>query len=265
MRLIARRGVLAAGLAALAPRARAQSLRAGVVVMHGKTGMPGFPGLRTLAARVEAAGMRTVLPEMPWSRNRYIDGPVEKAFDEIAKELARLKSAGAAKLFLAGHSIGATAALGYAVARGGIDGVAMVATGHVPQFYYNVAFTANLAVRDSVDRARALVAASRGGESAGFADNNQGMALSLRMKAGDYLSWFEPGGAMDPHALVAKAPCPVLWAIGLQDGLYASSRAQYFDRLPPDPRHAFVAVAGGHLDTPAAAADDVASFLKTLS
>ena len=262
--MIARRAVLVGGLATLSARAGAQALRAGVVVLHGKTGMPGFPGLRALASRIEAGGMRTVLPEMAWSRNRYLDGPAGKAFDAIGAELARLKSAGAAKLFLAGHSIGATAALGYAVARGGIDGVAMVATGHVPQIYYTLALGANVAVRQSVDRARELVAAGRGGDTAEFADNNQGQALQVRMKAAEYLSWFEPGGAMDPQALMPKAPCPVLWAIGTQDGLYATSRAQYFDRLPNDPRHKFVELAGGHLEAPAASAEAVATFFAAL-
>ncbi|MBI3506177.1 MAG: alpha/beta hydrolase [Proteobacteria bacterium] len=263
--MIARRVFLAAGLATLSARAGAQGLRAGIVILHGKTGMPSFPGLRVLASRLEAGGMRTAIPEMPWSRNRYIDGSAGKAFDAIAAELARLKAAGAAKLFLAGHSIGATAALGHAVARGGVDGIAMIATGHNPRTYYNSTQGANPAVHQSIDRARGLVATGRGSEVAQFADNNQGKALQVRMTASDYLSWFEPDGAMDPFALMPKAPCPVLWAIGAQDGLYASSRAQYFDRLPPDLHHKFVELAGGHLDAPAAAAEPVAAFFASLS
>lgn len=262
--MIARRTFIGAGLVALALPAMAQASSGGVLILHGKTGMPGFPGLRTLAARIEAAGLRTALPEMPWSRTRYLAGSASKAFDEIGAGLARLRSAGATKLFIAGHSIGATAALGHAVARGGVDGIAMIATGHLPQTYYTSGLGANPQVRASIDRARTMVAAGKGAQTEEFADNNQGQALRMRMGAADYLSWFEPEGTMDPLALIAKAPCPVLIAVGMQDGLYPATRLQYFDRLPPDTRNVLVELPGGHLETPAAAADRTAAFFRSL-
>ncbi|MBI1245651.1 MAG: alpha/beta hydrolase [Alphaproteobacteria bacterium] len=262
--MISRRAVLASGLSVIA-LAAAAAAPAGVVVLHGKTATPDVPPIRALAERLEAAGLRTLRPDMPWSRSRYLTGPALGAFDEIGAALARLKAAGATKLFLAGHSIGATAALGYAVARGGVDGLAMIATGHVPQAYYGGPGAANRAVHDSIDRARALVLAGKGEEVAPFADNNQGQALTMHMKSADYLGWFEPGGVMDPAAQIAKAPCPVLFAVGEKDGLFPVARTQYFDRLPKDPRHVFLALEGGHAETPRLAAPRVAEFFKALS
>jgi pimeloyl-ACP methyl ester carboxylesterase len=263
--MIARRGLLAGGLACLCGRANAQTAPAAALVLHGKQGSPNFPPLRTVATALEQAGMRVAVPEMPWSRSRYIDGPPDKAFGEIAALLAGFKRAGAAKIFLAGHSIGATAALGYAATRGGIDGLALLATGHVPTFYALGLGPINATVRDGILRARGLVAAGQGATVGEFADNNQGEALRVRMRASDYLGYFDPGGAMDPQAQIARAPCPVLWAIGTRDPLYSSSRSLYFDRLPRDPRHVFFETDADHRSLPQAAAQTTAAFFKSLS
>jgi pimeloyl-ACP methyl ester carboxylesterase len=266
--MIQRRTLIAASLAWAAAPAAAQAAPAGLVLMHGKQGTPQFPGLRAVADRLEAAGIRTVLPEMPWSRTRYLDGPPEKAFAEIDAALAGLKRAGAAKLFVAGHSIGATAALGYAVSRADtpqrVDGIAMLATGHVPGAYYAGAGPQNAAIRAAVDQARAMRAAGDGAKRADFADNNQGQALRPVTTADAYLGYFEPGGAMDPYAQIAKAPCPVLWAVGRQDIIYPFSRTQYFDRLPADAQHAFFETDADHRGLPAAAADRTAAFFQAL-
>jgi pimeloyl-ACP methyl ester carboxylesterase len=263
--MIARRNALAGGLACLAARAHAQTAPAAALVLHGKQGTPNFPPLRAVATALAQAGLRVAVPEMPWSRSRYIDGPPDKAFDEIATLLADFKRTGAAKIFLAGHSIGATAALGYAATRGGIDGLALLALGHVPTFYFLGLGPINATVRDSISRARGLVAAGKGETVEEFADNNQGEALRVRMRAFDYLGYFDPGGAMDPQAQIASTPCPVLWAIGTRDALYSSSRSLYFDRLPRDPRHAFFEADADHRSLPQAAAQRTAAFFKTLS
>jgi hypothetical protein len=41
----------------------------GVVLMHGKDGMPGNM-VGSTAAALQAAGAKVVMPEMPWSRSR---------------------------------------------------------------------------------------------------------------------------------------------------------------------------------------------------
>jgi dienelactone hydrolase len=54
----------------------------GVVLMHGKGGVPG--GLiASTAAALQAAGARVVMPEMPWSRSRTYDAGYEQAMSEI--------------------------------------------------------------------------------------------------------------------------------------------------------------------------------------
>ena len=38
----------------------------GVILMHGKQSSPNTPGLRDIASKAEAAGMKVVVPSMPW-------------------------------------------------------------------------------------------------------------------------------------------------------------------------------------------------------
>lgn len=261
--MIIRRTFLAAALAALAAPAVAQNAKPGVLLMHGKGSVPQFPPLRKLADALSAAGFAVETPAMAWSRDRYLQGNVAATLDEIGGYLDKLARGGATKLFLAGHSLGATAAMAFAAKRGRVAGVAMIATGHVPRGYFT-GQGASAPVRDSILAARAMAANGKGGEIASFADNNQGRAMTTRMSANDYLSWFDPDLGFDPRDTMAQAPCPVLFAIGRDDILFPYARTQFFDKLPPDPRHVFLEMPGGHIDGPAAAADATVNFFRGL-
>lgn len=261
--MIARRTLLAASLSAAVP-AFAQSAKPGVLLMHGKGGTPQFPPLRKLADALAAAGFAVETPAMAWSRDRYLQGNVATTLDEIGGHLDKLARNGATKLFLAGHSLGATAAMAFAAKRGRAAGVAMIATGHVPRGYFQ-GQGASAPVRESILAARAMAAAGKGAEIANFADNNQGRAMTARMSANDYLSWFDPDLGFDPRDTMAQAPCPVLFAIGRDDILFPFARTQFFDKLPPDPRHVLLEMPGGHIDGPAAATEATVNFFRGLA
>ncbi|MBL0932289.1 MAG: alpha/beta hydrolase [Alphaproteobacteria bacterium] len=258
-----RRTFLAAALAALAAPAAAQNVKPGVLLMHGKGSGPQFPALRKLADALGAAGFPVETLGKAWARDGSLQGNVEATLDEIGGHLDKLARGGATKLFLAGHSLGATAAMAFAAKRGRVAGVAMIATGHVPRGYF-LGQGASAPVRESILAARAMAAAGKGAEIASFADNNQGRTMTARMTADDYLSWFDPDLGFDPRDTMAQAPCPVLFAIGRDDILFPIARTQFFDKLPPDPRHKFLEMAGGHIDGPAAASDATAGFLRSL-
>ena len=97
----------------------------GVIVMHGKWGAPDRQ-VDVLARALEKAGYRVSVPEMPWSQRRAYDRPVESADTEIDAELEKLKASGAARIVVAGHSLGASYALHYA-GRRDVDGVCPLA------------------------------------------------------------------------------------------------------------------------------------------
>ena len=125
---------LAAALAACAgtPEAPADTTgpRIGVVVLHGEGDDPYGQTLRFTRTLIRD-GFLTDSPEMPWSTRRAYDAGVNAAMKEIDAAAARLKSRGAQKVFVAGHGLGAAAAVGYATLRR-VDGVIALAPGHNP-------------------------------------------------------------------------------------------------------------------------------------
>jgi len=266
--MIGRRSFLGLGIAALALPGcvtTKPTTSGAVLLMHGKQGMPQFDGLQRVRGEIQGQGLRCETNEMPWSRTRYLDGSLEGAFNEIDAALAGFRRAGSTRMFLAGHSIGAAVAVAYAVHRGGIEGISMIAPGHLPRVYYeSTAIPLNARVRAGIDKARTMRATGQGSSISEFADNNQMTALTPRMSADDYLSWFDPEGKLEVEANMSKVTCPVQWVIGTRDILFASSRPRYFDRLPGNPRHEFVQVEGDHVGTLALAASQVGTFFKRL-
>lgn len=92
--------------------------------------MPKSP-IGKLASALKGAGFLVVAPDMPWSRSRGFDKTYEETMAEIDDAVERLKEAGATKIVVGGHSIGANAALGYGARREGLAGVTVIAPDHV--------------------------------------------------------------------------------------------------------------------------------------
>lgn len=237
----------------------------GVVLLHGKNpGSPQNPGLQSLRTKLEYDGAKVRVPDMPWSARRYIDGDWGKAMDEIAANIAALKQDGAGRIVLAGHSIGAAGALSFAATRGGVDALAMLAPGHTPFYYYTYKQGPNLAVSASIDEARAMVAAGQGDMQRDFKDNNQGQALSVRLTARQYLSYFDPEGDADMGRMAGRlSPAiPVLVLLGDKDPLTRVGRSYIFDRLPANPRSTYMAVEGTHISVLQNQRDAISAWIR---
>ena len=119
-----------------APQALAQQPRAltgyGIVVLHGKGGTP-TTGIEGLTESLKAQGALVETPELPWSARRIYDATYDQAMDEIDVAVEKLKKAGAKKIAVVGHSLGANAAIGYAARRKGLTAVVALAPGHLPE------------------------------------------------------------------------------------------------------------------------------------
>jgi pimeloyl-ACP methyl ester carboxylesterase len=102
--------------------------RIGVVVLHAEGGDPYGGTLRFTRALIRE-GFLTDSPEMPWSARRAYDAGVDATVKEIDASVTRLKSRGAQKIFVAGHSLGAAAAVRYARLRR-VDGLIALAPAH---------------------------------------------------------------------------------------------------------------------------------------
>ena len=104
----------------------------GVVLLHGKGGVPGAM-LEGFGEALKKAGAAIEEPEMPWSHKRIYDATYEQAMAEIDLAVQKLKWRGATRIVIAGHSLGANAAIGYAARRDGLAAKAVRDGIEVPQ------------------------------------------------------------------------------------------------------------------------------------
>lgn len=252
-------------LAALPAWAQAAP-KVGILLMHGKNpGNPQDPSLQPLKSALERQGWEVLIPDMPWSRRRYLEGNWDLVMSEMATHVKTLKDKGAQKIVLMGHSMGVPAAMSHA-ARGGVaDALVLMAPGHIPAGYYN--FPPLKAVRESIDDARAKLAAGKGDETERFQDINQGRQQTVVATARNYLSYFDPQSDADMGVTAPRVPSsvPVLTVIGEKDPLLPNVRRYYVDKLPKNPQSQLMEVSGGHLDTPRVATDAIVSWIKSVT
>jgi len=215
----------------------------GVVVMHGKGGNPG--NTASVASALSAEGAKVVNPSMSWASGYRT---YNEALDEVARHVASLRSQGATRIALVGHSLGANIALGYGAQRGGVAAVVAMGPGHQPDRFIGK-------TKDSLARAKQAVAAGRGGETGTYLDSNQGRDFEIRTTAAAYVSFFDPAGPalMSKNAANLKG-AKLLWVVGTGDpGAQAVARGGKV-----------VTVSGSHGQTPAAGAKDVVTWLESL-
>lgn len=237
--------------------------RIGVLMLHGKNpGSNQDASFAVLKPVFEREGWLVQFPDMPWSRGRYIDGNWDKAMVEVAAHVKTLRDQGASKIIIVGHSMGVPAAMSHAARGGDVQGLVLLAPGHIPRGYYTSARLK--AVRDSIDEARALVAAGKGDSRERFIDINQGKSQVLVTTAKDYLSYFDPASDADMSVTAPRLPLalPVLTAMGEKDPLFTHIRAYYVDKLPANPKSKYLEVSGGHLETAREASDEIVAWIK---
>jgi pimeloyl-ACP methyl ester carboxylesterase len=231
----------------------------GIVLMHGKEGSPERV-IDELASELRAKGYLVSTPVMPWSRGRIYDRTFEEALNEIDREVDVLRSKGAKKVVIAGQSLGANVALGYAAARPSVGGVIALAPGHNPESPRMRERTA-----DDIKRARELVASGRTSEVDRFTDRNMGRSFVVIVTPQIYLSWFDPDGlaVMPRSASAIKQPVPLLFVVGSRDRI-SRPKEHIFDKAPPHSKSKYVTVEAHHLEVPSASVSEVISWLESL-
>lgn len=229
----------------------------GVVIMHGKGGSPARI-VSSFASWLEERGYFVANLEMPWSGNREYDVSVAAAESEVDAALRTLRDKGARKVFVAGHSQGGLFALHFG-GKYPVDGIVAIAPGG------NVA---GPVYRDklgpAVQLARKLVAEGRGNEKAEFSDFESSKGTyPVVVAPATYLTWFDPGGAMNQMKAVRtmNPQVPVLYIVPTNDypGLLRIKRLM-FDALPKNPLSRLYEPEAGHLDAPTASRDEIARW-----
>src|SRR5690349_14649179 len=138
--------------------------RLGVIVLHGKQGTPtGNQGLSVIASNLQAAGHKVVQPAAPWGRGAWetINVTVEEALAQLDGYANQLRAQGASRIVVIGHSLGACVGLAYAVERGSLAGLVMLAPGHNPSGRRRGSEKAS----GDFERARGLIAQGKGNET----------------------------------------------------------------------------------------------------
>lgn len=237
----------------------------GVILMHGKQASPGkAAGLRDIASKAESAGMKVVVPSMPWSEGAWekINVTPEQVFGMIDGYASQLRGQGAQRIVVGGQSLGANMALAYAVSRQNVAGVVMAAPGHAPGFHYGN----NPKIKDAIDRAAALTQSGQGGQAFTGLDDNQGSNFNLVTTAGVYIAWMSPRGqaSMQAQAPLLPASIPVMVIIGTKDPAFRSAEAGIYKPAAKNPYSKYLVVEASHRDTDFAASQRIVDWIKGL-
>lgn len=232
----------------------------GVVVMHGKGGLP--DGLvHELALDLERRGFAVANLEMPWSSRRDYDVEVAAGEKQVEAALADLRKRGAQKLFIAGHSQGGTFAF-YLGGRLAVDGIVAIAPGGNVA---NPAFRERVA--ESVDRARTLLAEGKGAERRRFLDY-EGMrgVQPVITTAAAYLTWFDPDGAMNQLASIRRVKAPVLLIVPTRDyPALLKAKPRVYGALPANPRTKLYEPETNHQRAPTDSRDEIARWMAEVA
>jgi pimeloyl-ACP methyl ester carboxylesterase len=246
---------------ALAPwGARADGI--GVVLVHGKQGLPDAPHLAYLSQEIEKAGFLLDKPTMCWSRQRIFDRTLPDCLADIDAAIARLKSRGATEFVIAGHSLGGVGAILYGSLHDGLKGVIALAPAPPP------GVVRRPEVATSLQRAQTLIAGGHGDEVQSFTDSNTGprgvVTIEVNATPKVFLSFYDMSGPANLVTNTARLKAPVLWVSGTRDPSQLA-REVAFAQAPARPLNRYLQIDAGHIDTPEAATSAVIAWLKELA
>ena len=230
--------------------------RLGLVLMHGKQSAPAEH--QPLADAVAAIGVPVERPEMCWSGGRIYDRPYIDCLRDVDAAIERLRRRGATAIVVAGHSLGANAALGYG-ARNEVTGVVALAPGHLPEM-----LASRPPIPEDLNRARALIAAGRDKDKIPFADFNGSLQITVMATPTTYLSFFAPDSPAVMPINASRLKAPLLVVAGSADPIQRG-QDYIFSRAPPHPLNRYVVVRAGHFDTSAASSETVIAWLRALA
>jgi pimeloyl-ACP methyl ester carboxylesterase len=255
--LFAALAMMAASGASLAQQGSLAGL--GIVLIHGKGGTP-TTGIEGLHVALKREGALVEAPEMPWSARRIYDATFDDAMKEIDAAADKLRKAGATKIAVVGHSLGANAAIGYGARRKNLHGVVALAPGHLPEAWALRARTSG-----AIAQAKKLIAAGKGDVRMSFPDLAQGIPFSVNATPSVYVSMFDPDGpAVMPKNAAAMGEVPLLWIVGVADPMILHGKDYVYGRGTRHPKSKYVVSASMHLSTPYQSRGEIIAWLKGL-
>jgi pimeloyl-ACP methyl ester carboxylesterase len=235
----------------------------GVVLLHGKWGSPS-QHIDQLALALKREGFMVLTPLMPWSKERGYDVDYPAALEIVDNQVRELRKRGAQMVILAGHSMGANAAVAYAAnGHEKIDGVIAIAPGHTPDL-----LGYHLNIESSFNKASAMIREGKGNERASFIDVNGGRTLSFDMTAATYFSYNDNSGmaVMPLSASKVTQRIPLFWILGgTGDVLYKFGKGYLFEKWPMHPLNKYLVLNSTHLKAPDDAKDEILQWINTVN
>jgi esterase/lipase len=247
--------LLAAAIVLAASQAFAAS-DIGIVLLHGKQGRPDR-GITGLASRLEGAGYRVERPEMCYSGRRIYDLAYQDCFRDIDAAIARLRSAGARRIVVAGLSLGGDMAIGYGATHSGLAGImAFAPAGDASTMQRNPVIAAAIQQARSAPNPSAPMV---------LGDVNTGRPpFTVATTPAIYLSFHVAGSLADLTVTTPRLGAPLLWVAGDEDPTQRLGPAHAFATAPPSPLNRYVGVHSTHLQTLDAGADAALAWLAAL-
>ena len=195
---------------------------------------------------------------MCWSNRRIYYLPYLDCLREIDAVTARLKSRGATEFVVAGHSLGANAALAYGAVNRGLKGIVALAPGHRPEV-----LSRRPQIAAGLATAREHVSKGRGNATASFPDVNGALLITVTATANAYLSFLAPDSPAVMPATQRGSRHPALYRSERRS--VATRAGRIFAKAPSHPLSRYVTVDAGHFDTSAASAPAMVAWLKELA
>jgi pimeloyl-ACP methyl ester carboxylesterase len=237
----------------------------GIILLHGKGSSPRFHILDTFKAKLMEMGYQVSVPQFPWAGKKgkaNYSGDLEDAFKIITSEVTTLKNSGRKKIILAGHSMGTPAAIAFVVANSGVDGVIGIAPGHFVDTDFHKDFTSS-----DISKARKMTASGEGDNLIDVKDyNSGGRRFELKVKVKDYLSFFDPTGAMNlSKALQNIGNKPLLWIAPNNDPVTKKGWAKtYYSKIPDNVRSKYIVIDAEHINAPVKGIKQIHKWIEGL-
>ncbi|MCP5230974.1 MAG: alpha/beta hydrolase [Zoogloeaceae bacterium] len=239
----------------------AEPREVGIVLMHGKGGDTKW--VDPLAEALRDEGYTVLVPDLAWHRNRIYDQTFDQAMAEIHGHVQRLRTEGKPLVVVAGHSLGAIAAAGYAARHDDAAGIVLLAPGHFTAW---PGFRAK--VEDDVNKAAGMIANGQGEATSRFMDINGGKRDARIISANIFHSWFAPDGPAEfvRNMMEVKGGIPILYVAGELDKIPQTKNPGYaFELAPANAKSKFVVLDDAkHLEVPRKAVATVTGWLREL-
>lgn len=252
-------------VATLGVALRGHHERLGIILLHGKFGTPDDQksGLVFIARSLENAGHLVAVPAMPWGEGwEKISQDVPQVLETIDGLAASLRAAGASRIVIGGHSMGANVALAYAVTRRNVAGLVMAAPGHRP----NDLALSDERMRTAIAQAQMLDQAGRGDEPFSGPDIPWGVQFTLLTRASIYFSWMDPQGlaAMNVQAPRLASSIPLLMVVGRRDSYFEQAEAAVYKPAARHPYSRYLPVGADHSTTALVSSMPIVQWIEGL-